>query len=374
LSHRIISTILRHDNKQTSYKIALLRALNDVVLAYPDVRSDAGDVAVPLRKLAESWVAYYWPFVAPGRPIDQGVRALRGGVVRNDLAFRPHLTELRRAWEVIYGPSGAAGGCLLSDHMRVARKRAGYPAELRKLYRDTLQRIVSALRQPIQYAGEGHWTVFDAPRPFVASRTGVAVPGTMASDLCIRVPAALWQAFRDVSLWVEALCIHEWSLFTERVSDAATRGDVYALLTERPDNRLPLDWERNRVDLLIDEGAAFVCPWTGKPVVRGAYQLDHVVPLSVYPFHEMWNLVPADARFNMFEKRARLPGSDALSVAAPRLQRTYEAYVRSPELGRALRDDVTSRFSGAAGDPRSAVVAVTDLIESIALARNVARF
>ena len=49
MSHRIISTILRHDSKQTSYKIALLRALNDLVLAYPDVGRDGCDVAVPLR-------------------------------------------------------------------------------------------------------------------------------------------------------------------------------------------------------------------------------------------------------------------------------------------------------------------------------------
>ena len=49
VSHRIISTILRHDSKQTSYKIALLRALNDVVLAYPDVGRDGRDVVVPLR-------------------------------------------------------------------------------------------------------------------------------------------------------------------------------------------------------------------------------------------------------------------------------------------------------------------------------------
>ncbi len=48
VSHRVISTILRHDAKQTSYKIALLRALNDAVLAYPDRRFDGRDVAVRL--------------------------------------------------------------------------------------------------------------------------------------------------------------------------------------------------------------------------------------------------------------------------------------------------------------------------------------
>ena len=54
-----IATILKHDNKTTSYKIALLRAINDVVLMYPDVTRQGQPVAVPFSRLAELWVAYY---------------------------------------------------------------------------------------------------------------------------------------------------------------------------------------------------------------------------------------------------------------------------------------------------------------------------
>lgn len=72
-SNTLIATILRYDRKITSYKIALIRALNDVVLSFPDIVSqssvgeDGGgeggkDVAVPLRMLAQFWVAYYFPF------------------------------------------------------------------------------------------------------------------------------------------------------------------------------------------------------------------------------------------------------------------------------------------------------------------------
>jgi hypothetical protein len=66
---KVISTILRHDAKVTSYKIALLRAINDVVLSFPDLRTYEQDVAAPLRLLAEFWVAYYWGFVQPVSPI-----------------------------------------------------------------------------------------------------------------------------------------------------------------------------------------------------------------------------------------------------------------------------------------------------------------
>jgi len=38
------------------------------------------------------------------------------------------------------------------------------------------------------------------------------------------------------------------------------RGDVYTLLTDAPDNRRPLNWERHPVDLLTLEGRVFECP------------------------------------------------------------------------------------------------------------------
>ncbi len=374
VSHQVISTILRHDSKQTSYKIALLRALNDVVLAYPDVTGEDGDVAVPLRMLAEAWVAYYWPFVAPGAPVLQGVRSLLGDQQRQDVGFRAHLAALRLAWEGMYGPSGSAGGWHLTEHMRVARKREGYPSALQKRYRDTLTRIGTALRQPIRYAGPGEWSVFEQPRPLGALSGVVALPGARPDDVCLVVAADLWGAFRDVSLWVEALCIHEWSQFTERVSDGTTRGVAYALLTERPDNRLPCAWERNQVDLLMLEGARFECPWTGAPLRRGAFDLDHIVPLAVYPFHELWNMVPSNAAFNRNRKRARLPGDAAMAEATPRLVRTYTTYASSSAMAEALRDDVAVRF--ARSDPTPSLVAesVRSLVASIGAARNVARF
>jgi hypothetical protein len=373
VSHRVISAILRHDSKQTSYKIALLRALNDVVLAYPDMRA-RGAVAVPLRMLAEAWIASYWPFVAHDAPLLQGVRAVLDGRTRNDVTFRPHLTELRRSWERIYGPSGPAGGWHLVEHMRVARKREQYSEAFRKLHRDALTSIQRALHQPIQYAGAGTWTVFDRPRRAAELEGATPVPGTLANEVCVRVPEDLWAAFQDVSLWVEALCIHEWSLFTERIGANTTRGEAYSLLTERPDNRLPLDWERNHIDILMDEGGRVDCPWTGRPLGRGDYQLDHIVPVSIYPFHELWNLVPSDARFNMHHKRARLPGAEALEAASPRLEGTYTIYGASAGLSQALRDDVGVRFAGGDATPRGLATSVTNLVESIAAARHIARF
>lgn len=373
MSHRVISTILRHDRKVNSYKIALLRALNDVVLAYPDLRHAGRPIAVPLRLLAESWIAYYWPFVDRGGEVLQGPRSLRDGRRRNDIGFRPQLRELRRAWENVHGPSGGAGGWLLVDQLRVPRTRAGYDAAFLKRYRGTLQKVQVSLRQPLQYAGDGEWSVFTKPAPARDSDAAARLPGTEPGEPVTIISAELWNAFRDVSLWVEALAIHEWSLFTERVA-GVSRGQAYQALTERPDNRLPTSWERNHVALLMDEGHEIRCPWTQRRLYRDAFDIDHLVPVSVHPFHELWNLVPSDSEFNRNRKRARLPGAAALAQAVPHLTATYATYAASPDLHEALRADVAIRFVGAPTSPGAIARSVVDLTESIASLRNVARF
>lgn len=146
------------------------------------------------------------------------------------------------------------------------------------------------------------------------------------------------------------------------------------MLTERPGNRLPTTWERNQVTLSMREGAMFRCPWTGRKLSEDAFDIDHVVPVAVHPFHELWNLVPADPDFNQHKKRDRLPGTNVLRNAIPLLAQTYATYGRQPTLANALRDDVDLRFAERPTTPTHIAHAVANLTESIASLRNVARF
>ncbi len=380
----ILSTILRYDRKVTSYKIALLRAINDVVLAFPDTESAGLAIAVPLRVLAERWVAYYWPFCDPKMPVLQGQRAQRNGVLREDLSFRPQLTLLRQEWETITGESSRpSDGYYLVNELRIARRREMLPLTLWQLYGSTLAAITDALLQPIQYAGPGEWSVFERPRRSrdLFGRT-VAVPGTQPADRCLVISAELWATFQAMSLWVEALCLHEWALFTEAVQPQQNatidRGSAYRLLTEWPENRRPLTWERNHVDLLIMEGRSFTCPWTGRVIdTPGDYALDHLIPIAVYPINELWNLVPSDARFNAHVKRDRLPTPERLTRAITPLEQTYALYGVSPALASSLRQDVAARFvavSHGPDYPQAIAQAVAGFVRRIAAARNLPQF
>jgi len=373
----LIATILRHDRKTASYKIALIRSLNDLALGYAHLSQDGASLAVPLRSLANFWVAYYWPFVSAAHPIEQGIHPPD----KQDISFRPALTQLRQEWEkVIGGNSLPSDGFYLVGEFQSAHRRSNYPAVLTRAYDRVIRDIADAIQQPVRYAGPGQYSVFGRPQRWqelkAANPRMVCIPGTQPNERCLVVEAELWASFTELSLWIEALCIHEWSLFTEGVS-GLERGIVYTLLTDRPGNRRPLTWERNQVEILMMEGHIFECPWTGNKLNTKSYDLDHLLPLSAYPINEMWNLVPSDAVFNRNKKRDRLPGSTALQGAQPRLALAYRHYTASQPLAVALHHDALMRFNGrvvASDLPGSLAACTTQFIQTVASVRNLASF
>lgn len=365
--NQLLSTILRHDRKQNSYKIALVRAINDVVLNYPLV-SGTKDVAIPLRLLADKWIAYFWPFVDKDAAVKQGTAAKN----KNDISFRPELTQLRSLWESSHATFGPQEGFFLVDLMSSAKSK---DVALQKAYLLANRKVMTALRQPIQYAGEGEWNIFAKPVKAKDCATEVELlPSTTDIDNVLIIDKALWSGFQELSLWIEALCIHEWTLLTVRFSEQqhVKRGDIYELLTSRPDNRRPLSWERNHVDILFLEGHNFTCPWTYKKLSQEKYDLDHLLPIAVYPTNELWNLVPSDSKFNQHSKRDRVASVDKLTKARPFLQSTYDTYLHNKDLASELKHTAESRFGRVAIDDLSS--SVTEMIAKVGHMRNIARF
>lgn len=50
---KIIQSVLRHDKKLNTFKLALIRALNDTALSFAALQGKGHGIAVPLRTLAE---------------------------------------------------------------------------------------------------------------------------------------------------------------------------------------------------------------------------------------------------------------------------------------------------------------------------------
>ena len=384
----VIATILRHDSKTTSYKLALIRSINAVAISYPEIGRTGGRVAIPLRLLAQKWLAYYWPFVDTTSPILQGRPATTSSGNKQDIVFREALTELRRVWQLyLGGNTKPSDGFIISSELSRPSRASKYAPQIIQQFDRTIALIAKAIEQPIRYAGTGVDSVFEQPKSLDLSDLQKErielIPSGLPRERSLVINASLWNSFRNLSLWIEALCIHEWCLFTEARSKSSefvrgvSRGYIYELLTDQPSNRRPLTWERNAIDILMYEGAVFTCPWTEKPLSIGNYDLDHIVPLSVYPTNELWNLVPSDRAHNQHKKRDLLLSTDRLDRSKNYISLVYKNYMKSEPLLTTLNSDVYSRFGNInLFDPSEISITrvVLRFVDLIATARNLARY
>jgi hypothetical protein len=131
------------------------------------------------------------------------------------------------------------------------------------------------------------------------------------------------------------------------------------------------------VDILLHEQVVFTCPWTLKRLVKPQdYDLDHLLPLAVYPVNELWNLLPVDRTFNQHVKRDKVPDAGRLAAAEPWLAAAYATYLQVPALQRAVREDAALRFAGLGEVGFAAALAsrAVRFIDAVAVARYVRRF
>ncbi len=193
-----------------------------------------------------------------------------------------------------------------------------------------------------------------------------------------------------VPMLMPALAAHSWFVWpssfcrrnTSTISLVVFRLPVLAIASssEKAYN-LTQDgkfWGLHQIDILIQEGRHFVCPWTARPIQLNDYDLDHILPISAYPINELWNLVPSDPGFNRNKKRDLLPGKAALTAAIPRLAGSYAAYRSLPQLKSGLDEDVLRRFGHSNGqeewDGRTLAEMVSRFVSDFAGGRNLRTF
>ncbi len=100
-----IETILNRDRKEATYKLALFRALAEIATQESRlaVWLPYGEVGIPIGRVAELWLQYFWPIFAADIAIPQSQSEGAGG---KPVKFRAKLTELIAS----FANQGAHGG------------------------------------------------------------------------------------------------------------------------------------------------------------------------------------------------------------------------------------------------------------------------
>lgn len=343
-----IQSILAQDRKVATYKLALVRALCAVSRTEAHVvRWANGVVYVPLWSLAMHWLVYYWPFATPAF-----IAQIRGEHPDSTkpIAFRETLRDLAAR----FGHDGLYA---------VLRDIEEHPMQ----YRATLKKIADTIRAgPVTYAGTSGPKVFG-----FSSRPGADEHDSLYGTFgYVVVPEPVWLDISRFDHWIEDSIIVRWARLTAEMNPSGTIGVYLPLLLATPGDERDTGEVRG---LVSAASAPQDCVWTGQPL-DSRFDVDHVIPYSVWGNNDLWNLLPCLPQVNRAKsdalptRRLLVRQSDSI-VHYWRLYESQWGMRFTQQIGQALGSIVGQR-----GWERQGLAGLEEVVERLATTRGLARW
>lgn len=190
-----IETILNRDRKEATYKLALFRALAEIATQESRlaVWLSNGEVGIPIDRVSELWLQYFWPIFATSAVIPQSQKEGAGG---KPVKFRRALTELITS----FANQGAHGGL---SSWQLAYSSNSLEVQTKAKLKKVLSTITATIRDgPVAHSGGAlaSGAIFR-----YESNAGLIV---MQSDL--------WRELSLLGHWIGDAVILRWAALTQK--------------------------------------------------------------------------------------------------------------------------------------------------------------
>jgi hypothetical protein len=338
----LLRGIILNDDKSSTYKLALLRAIARIADGTPALaveRLDEDVVDIPLGLVALNWVRMFLPLVSSALP----QRLRNAGADGLDFAkdgFRA------------LGPLG-----ILAQDLRIGAQFSGERAQA--VSRALAEARSTIARMPanfIRYPNSEARVFSVAPTTAPRVRDSLLLYGSALTAYGkIAVPGHVWRAMQRLGAWIEPVLVSEWSRmmreYGERMGRYVSPGVAEASLDWLEPTR-DTGLARQRAHWLIETGVSVRCVWTGARLKSAGLDIDHCLPWSAWPCGDLWNLLPATREVNQHRKRDRLPSAAVLSAAHDEIIKWWTAaWQADPALSRRFHREVAAALPIGADAP-----------------------
>ncbi|NBA88904.1 hypothetical protein GVN16_24225 [Emticicia sp. CRIBPO] len=306
-----ISKIIERDSKFTTYKFALLRGVIDIIQDNsPYIVVKENEVEIPLGLLIEKWLIYYYPLFESELYIPQ----INGKNSRN--AFHEQLKQIIEFYKLRGGIS--------VFYNEIRTKNISF--EINQHFFILTRKIKDTITQmPMRYIGG---SISEGEYPIFKYRAGKPVRNTTQQNLhwmiksfgYFTIPKEYYEAFKILGGFLAGRdnILFKWAEFSVGASKISARKQK--LSTEKalhemlkgPITEREISNSKSHYKDLIKSNGQVHCVWTGETISK--YDIDHIIPFSIFKNNDLWNLLPAKPAINN-RKRDKIPSPEALNRA-----------------------------------------------------------
>ena len=292
-----ISKIIERDSKSTTYKFALLRGVIDIIQDNTPFISFSNDrVHFPIGLLIEKWMLYYYPILESSKYIPQ----ING---ETNLAFAVQFKKIISAFSAIGGFS-----VFYND-----LKNKGIPAYLQNDFLNLANKMKETItKMPMKYIGRSisndYYSIFqyDTKTSKRISK-GIDIEYLVNNFGSFSIPIDYYEVFRLLGSFINGQdsILFKWAEFSVNASgNSLSIENVVNEVLRSPITERDVNESKQIYKSILQKEGKVYCVWSGMAIT--SYDIDHMIPFSVWKNNDLWNLLPSQATTNN-QKRDKIP-------------------------------------------------------------------
>jgi len=294
-----ISKIIERDSKNTTYKFALLRGVIDIIQDNsPFITISKDRVHFPTGLIIEKWMLYYYPILECATNIPQ----ING---ETNLAFGIQLKKIITEYKTIGGFSAFYNDL----------KNKGIPKNLQADFFALAKKLkVTIAAMPMKYIGRSISNDYYSIFKFESGRakrntTEIDLEFLINNSGSFSIPLEYYEAFKILGSFISGQdsILFKWAEFSVNASDKKLSIEkVVNEVLKSPITEREIKASKNFYEDILAKQKFVECVWTGEKIT--SYNVDHVIPFSVWKNNDLWNLLPSRPKTNN-QKRDKIPSS-----------------------------------------------------------------
>lgn len=308
-----IFNIIERDSKTSTYKFALLRGTIDIIQENSQfIQRTPDGVQIPLGLLINKWIFYYYPLFSSDIEIVQITS-------RKGIAFRNELIAV-----INYYDNEKGGMSVLYQDLRLGKYPSAVKPAIMQLYAKLKTTIVN---MPMKYIGQS----INKKHNSIYTYTGTS--SRDKSDLIhgygtFTIPFDYYEAFKLFGSFISGKesIINKWAEFSYNLNYNSDKriSTIIDRLIEEPVKERDVSLALS----IYKQQPAIYCVWSGKKLEK--YDVDHVIPFSIWKNNDLWNLLPSTPSVNN-NKRDKIPTPETIEKAKDRIIAYWEILIKQKD-------------------------------------------